>query len=149
MAMAFNPFHRNPFQPTDPKTIKYPPALGSYIQTREFRYRFGRGLPLKSRLQQIEADIEAVARLRQNPPMTDKDSESKLHELVQACDTLLGALRFELWDVEQALKKQEVAEPGHLGGGTPTHLSAAQLERLLASVRRWLPLAPTSEREFA
>lgn len=28
-----------------------------------------------------------------------------------------------------------------LGGGTPTHLSAAQLERLLASLRKWLPLA--------
>jgi oxygen-independent coproporphyrinogen-3 oxidase len=27
-----------------------------------------------------------------------------------------------------------------LGGGTPTHLSAAQLERLLSTVLRWLPL---------
>src|SRR5205823_3829554 len=27
-----------------------------------------------------------------------------------------------------------------LGGGTPTHLSAAQLERLLRAVRAWLPL---------
>ena len=27
-----------------------------------------------------------------------------------------------------------------IGGGTPTHLNAAQLDRLLASIRRWLPL---------
>jgi oxygen-independent coproporphyrinogen-3 oxidase len=32
-----------------------------------------------------------------------------------------------------------------LGGGTPTHLSASQLERLLASVNRWLPLADGGE----
>lgn len=34
-----------------------------------------------------------------------------------------------------------------LGGGTPTHLSAAQLERLLSTVRRWLP--PETDREFS
>jgi oxygen-independent coproporphyrinogen-3 oxidase len=34
-----------------------------------------------------------------------------------------------------------------LGGGTPTHLSAPQLERLLRSLRRWLLLAPQSESE--
>ena len=32
-----------------------------------------------------------------------------------------------------------------LGGGTPTHLSAPQLERLLAAVNRWLPLAAGGE----
>src|SRR5262249_27616686 len=32
-----------------------------------------------------------------------------------------------------------------LGGGTPTHLSATQLERLLASLNRWLPLADGGE----
>lgn len=32
-----------------------------------------------------------------------------------------------------------------LGGGTPTHLSAPQLERLLRSVRSWLQLAPGYE----
>jgi oxygen-independent coproporphyrinogen-3 oxidase len=36
-----------------------------------------------------------------------------------------------------------------LGGGTPTHLSAAQLERLLASVLRWLPLEDNDEAEFS
>src|SRR3954447_19377370 len=30
-----------------------------------------------------------------------------------------------------------------LGGGTPTYLSAAQLERLLAAVLRWLPPEPS------
>jgi oxygen-independent coproporphyrinogen-3 oxidase len=33
-----------------------------------------------------------------------------------------------------------------LGGGTPTHLSAGQLDRLLAEIARWLPLA--SDHEF-
>jgi oxygen-independent coproporphyrinogen-3 oxidase len=32
-----------------------------------------------------------------------------------------------------------------LGGGTPTHLSARQLERLLSEVARWLPLEPGHE----
>jgi oxygen-independent coproporphyrinogen-3 oxidase len=32
-----------------------------------------------------------------------------------------------------------------LGGGTPTHLSASQLERLLVAVNRWLPLADGGE----
>ncbi|HVS34034.1 MAG TPA: radical SAM family heme chaperone HemW [Gemmataceae bacterium] len=32
-----------------------------------------------------------------------------------------------------------------IGGGTPTHLSAPQLERLLRSIRRWLPLQPGGE----
>jgi oxygen-independent coproporphyrinogen-3 oxidase len=32
-----------------------------------------------------------------------------------------------------------------LGGGTPTHLNANQLERLLDDVRRWLPLNPGGE----
>jgi len=36
-----------------------------------------------------------------------------------------------------------------LGGGTPTHLSAAQLERLLSSILRWLPLNSNAEREFS
>lgn len=36
-----------------------------------------------------------------------------------------------------------------LGGGTPTHLSAAQLERLLSTVLRWLPLRNGGESEFS
>jgi oxygen-independent coproporphyrinogen-3 oxidase len=32
-----------------------------------------------------------------------------------------------------------------LGGGTPSHLSAPQLERLLGALRHWLPLAPGHE----
>lgn len=32
-----------------------------------------------------------------------------------------------------------------LGGGTPTHLDCARLERLLAAITRWLPLAPGHE----
>lgn len=36
-----------------------------------------------------------------------------------------------------------------IGGGTPTHLSASQLERLLSILRHWLPLDPRSEPEFS
>ena len=36
-----------------------------------------------------------------------------------------------------------------LGGGTPTHLSAAQLERLLSAILRWLPLDARGETEFS
>jgi oxygen-independent coproporphyrinogen-3 oxidase len=57
----------------------------------------------------------------------------------------LDALDAELAMLESAQRVRTI----HLGGGTPTHLSAIQLERLLNSVRRWLPLEPTSEREFA
>jgi putative oxygen-independent coproporphyrinogen III oxidase len=32
-----------------------------------------------------------------------------------------------------------------IGGGTPTHLSPRQLERLLTSINRWLPLRPDGE----
>ncbi|HEX5272916.1 MAG TPA: radical SAM family heme chaperone HemW, partial [Gemmataceae bacterium] len=32
-----------------------------------------------------------------------------------------------------------------LGGGTPSHLTGAQLERLLGALRHWLPLAPGHE----
>jgi oxygen-independent coproporphyrinogen-3 oxidase len=37
----------------------------------------------------------------------------------------------------------------HIGGGTPTHLSAAQLAHLLASILHWLPLDASPEHEFA
>jgi len=36
-----------------------------------------------------------------------------------------------------------------LGGGTPTHLSAGQLERLLSTILRWLPLRAENETEFS
>ncbi len=36
-----------------------------------------------------------------------------------------------------------------VGGGTPTHLSAAQLERLLSSILHWLPLSAEDETEFS
>src|SRR5215469_8350242 len=32
-----------------------------------------------------------------------------------------------------------------IGGGTPTRLEASQLDRLLAAVRKWFPLAPGGE----
>src|SRR5207248_6062488 len=36
-----------------------------------------------------------------------------------------------------------------LGGGTPTHLGAQQLERLLSAVRRWLPFERGAGPEFS
>lgn len=48
----------------------------------------------------------------------------------------LDALAAELSTLNQPTPVRTV----FLGGGTPSHLSATQLERLLAAVRRWLPL---------
>ncbi len=59
-------------------------------------------------------------------------------------------LYLDALDAELAtLQSPQPVRTVHLGGGTPTHLSAAQLGRLLASIRRWLPLDSNSETEFA
>src|SRR5262249_19071118 len=51
-------------------------------------------------------------------------------------DRYLDALAAELATLGQPQPVQTL----FLGGGTPTHLSARQLERLLTSLERWLPL---------
>ncbi len=51
-------------------------------------------------------------------------------------DRYLDALAAEL----ATLGEPQPVRTLFLGGGTPTHLSARQLERLLADVLRWLPL---------
>jgi oxygen-independent coproporphyrinogen-3 oxidase len=56
-------------------------------------------------------------------------------------DAYLDALAAEL----AMLSRPEPVETVFLGGGTPTHLDAGRLERLLAEVTRWLPLAPGGE----
>src|SRR5262245_22730544 len=53
-------------------------------------------------------------------------------------DLYLEALAVEL----AALGSPRPVESLFIGGGTPTHLSAAQLERLLEVVRKWLLLVP-------
>ncbi len=53
----------------------------------------------------------------------------------------LEALEAELARLE---KPQPVATI-HIGGGTPTHLSASQLDRLLTSLQKWLPLRRVAE----
>jgi oxygen-independent coproporphyrinogen-3 oxidase len=53
----------------------------------------------------------------------------------------LDALAAELTGLEKPRPVQTL----FLGGGTPTHLSPAQLERLLSSILRWLPLAAGGE----
>jgi oxygen-independent coproporphyrinogen-3 oxidase len=53
----------------------------------------------------------------------------------------LQALAIEL----HALGEPREVDTLFLGGGTPTHLSAEQLERLLSLVRRWFPLAADYE----
>lgn len=57
----------------------------------------------------------------------------------------LDALAAEL----SALGEPQPVRTLFLGGGTPTHLSAAQLERLLSIILRWLPLDAHSEAEFS
>jgi oxygen-independent coproporphyrinogen-3 oxidase len=52
-------------------------------------------------------------------------------------DDYLSALEAEL----STLGRPTPVETLFLGGGTPTHLSPGQLERLLAAIRNWLPLA--------
>ena len=57
-------------------------------------------------------------------------------------------LYLDALDVELAtLAEPQTMESLFVGGGTPTHLSALQLERFLRSVNRWLPLA--RGREFS
>src|SRR5581483_117309 len=56
-------------------------------------------------------------------------------------DPYLDALAREL----ATLSMPRAVDTRFLGGGTPTHLSAGQLERLLASLDRWLPLRPGGE----
>jgi oxygen-independent coproporphyrinogen-3 oxidase len=56
-------------------------------------------------------------------------------------DQYLDALATEL----STLGTPQSVDTIFLGGGTPTHLSARQLERLLGDVRHWLPPAPDAE----
>jgi oxygen-independent coproporphyrinogen-3 oxidase len=56
-------------------------------------------------------------------------------------DRYLDALAAEL----ASLGQPQPVDTLFLGGGTPSHLSAAQLERLLGILLRWLPLRPGFE----
>jgi oxygen-independent coproporphyrinogen-3 oxidase len=56
-------------------------------------------------------------------------------------DRYLDALAGELATLEQPRPVQTL----FLGGGTPTHLGARQLQRLLGDLARWLPLQPGHE----
>src|SRR5262249_51648595 len=58
-------------------------------------------------------------------------------------DRYLEALSAEL----SCLGEPQPVQTIFLGGGTPTHLDARRLARLLAAVRHWLPL--TSDFEFS
>ena len=59
----------------------------------------------------------------------------------ESIDRYLDALAAELATLERPQPVRTI----FLGGGTPTHLSAGQLERLLRAVRAWLPLEPDHE----
>jgi oxygen-independent coproporphyrinogen-3 oxidase len=59
----------------------------------------------------------------------------------QLIDRYLDALAAEL----ATLRTPHEVQTLFLGGGTPTHLSTDQLDRLLLEVTRWLPLAPGHE----
>jgi oxygen-independent coproporphyrinogen III oxidase len=56
-------------------------------------------------------------------------------------DRYLIALEREM----AAMGEPQEVDAVFVGGGTPTRLSAVQLETLLAAVRRWFPLAPGGE----
>src|SRR3989454_3864409 len=64
------------------------------------------------------------------------------------CDFAVAAGKDHLIDLYIEALAAELATLGEpqpvqtlfLGGGTPTHLSARQLERLLTEIRHWLPL---------
>ena len=57
-------------------------------------------------------------------------------------DAFLDALEVGM---EQHLREPRPVGTVFLGGGTPTHLAARQLARLLEIVQRWLPLQATEE----
>src|SRR5579885_3150829 len=69
------------------------------------------------------------------------------------CDFAIAVGRDDLRDRYVEAVTAEVAALGRpqpvdtlfLGGGTPSHLSAGQLERLLGALLRWLPPAPGHE----
>ncbi len=69
------------------------------------------------------------------------------------CDFAVASGQDHLIDLYLDALELELSTPGRpapvatifLGGGTPTYLTAPQLERLLSSVRRWLPLAAGGE----
>ena len=69
------------------------------------------------------------------------------------CDFAIAVSQDHLIELYLDALDAEMATLGHpqpmrtlfIGGGTPTHLSAAQLDRLLTSIHRWLPLQPDGE----
>jgi oxygen-independent coproporphyrinogen-3 oxidase len=56
-------------------------------------------------------------------------------------DTYLDALAAEL----STLGTPQLVQTLFIGGGTPSHLTCRQLQRLLRDVQRWLPLEPGGE----
>jgi oxygen-independent coproporphyrinogen-3 oxidase len=56
-------------------------------------------------------------------------------------DRYLAALEREI----ALLEAPQEVDTIFIGGGTPTRLTAAQLERLLSLVRHWFPMAPGGE----
>ncbi|HVJ83758.1 MAG TPA: radical SAM family heme chaperone HemW [Planctomycetia bacterium] len=57
-------------------------------------------------------------------------------------DDYLNALALE---IEAVLGEPRLMTTVFVGGGTPTYVSAEQLERFLATVNRWLPVEPGGE----
>ncbi len=99
---------RKPFEQVDPTKVKYPAILADFITRREerinpnpFMAQFRPPPSARERLDEIQRDMQRVASLRQNPLPFDKDATAKSSDFVSACDTLLAALRFELWVTEQ------------------------------------------------
>ncbi len=66
--------------------------------------------------------------------------------LISGRDDLIPAFLEALErELSTTLGQRQMVDTIFLGGGTPSHLSERQLERLLQSVARWLELAPGGE----
>src|SRR5438034_8545632 len=65
--------------------------------------------------------------------------------LVAGRDDLVGAFLDALERELSGLAQPHEVDTLFFGGGTPTHLSPQQMERLFSIVRRWLPVAAGGE----
>jgi hypothetical protein len=104
------PFDRNNFNFNRP--VKYPPELADFFRSRDIRGMLN--LSPQQLLQQIQQDIERVAELRQKPPSTVRENETKTQEFLRACDVLIGSLRLDLWQIERYLKSLEAGPNANL-----------------------------------
>ncbi len=64
-------------------------------------------------------------------------------------DTYLDYLDKEMAIVSKLYDKDRVVEQMHFGGGTPTFLTDAQFERMMALIAKYFPLIDTDKRDYS